>query len=423
VGAAFAVAVPAAGVAGVPARVAGVVRTGVCIVGGDVCRASDAAAAGLRPCTLSNERRGGGLAVTVLSIRLGGDHQWLVARRSDGSVAVTKVARDDVGVSGGLGYELGPLKAGIEGEAGLRVAAGVGWEFPDAATARRFLAAAHYGLSGAIARWPAAWRSGEAGLATSGWAGLGVVATGERGTARGGSPSTGDRGPARGGSPSTGDRGPARGGSPSTGDRGPARGGSSGPGDGGAALESPAAGIEVSAEAALGARIGRGSTTLYLRAETSGPEATGVLDGLLDAGPRGPVVAEYTRDRSGPRELAFRVSTRGARAHEVVETVARLDLRAAANRTVAARLLRHRAPWPPAVAADLRAALLQAVRTGTVERSVYAVEDGSRSLELAGRLGAEVGVEARYSKVDRRLVEASAWTAGSQERAREDCIA
>jgi hypothetical protein len=58
-----------------------------------------------------------------------------------------------------------------------------------------------------------------------------------------------------------------------------------------------------------------------------------------------------------------------------------------------------------------------------VERSVYAVTDGSRSLELAARLGAEVGVEAEYAKVDRRLLEASAWTAGSQERAREDCIA
>ena len=378
---AFAVAMPAAGVAGVPARVAGVVRTGVCIVGGDVCRASDAAAAGLRPCTLSDERRGGGLAITVLSVRVGGEHQWLVARRSDGSVSVTKVARDDVGVSGGLGYELGPLKAGVEGEAGLRVAAGVGWEFPDSATARRFLAAARYGLSGATARWPAAWRSGEAGLAASGWAGLGVVATGEKGA------------------------------------------GSSAPGDDGATLQGPAAGIDVSAEAALGARIGRGSTTIYLRAETQGPETTGVLDGVLAAGPRGPVVAEYTRDRSGPRELAFRVATRGARASEVVETVARLDLRVAANRAVAARLLRHRAPWPPSVVAELRAAVLQAVRVGTVERSVYAVEYGSRSLELAGRLGAEVGVEVGYSKVDRRLVEASAWTAGSQERAREDCIA
>ena len=54
---------------------------------------------------------------------------------------------------------------------------------------------------------------------------------------------------------------------------------------------------------------------------------------------------------------------------------------------------------------------------------MYAVDDGSRSLELAARAGAEVGVEAGYSKVDRRLVEASAWTAGSRERMREDCVA
>lgn len=368
---AFAVVAPAAGLAGVPAQVSQVVRTGVCIVGGDICRASDAAAAGLRPCTLSDERRGGGAAVTILSVRLGGDHQWLVARRSDGSVAVAKVAREDVGASGGLGYELGPLKLGVEGEAGLRVAAGVGWEFPDAAEARRFLEAAHYGLSGATARWPAAWRSGEAGLAVSGWGGLGAVLTGEDGTS----------------------------------------------------LNGPSAGLEVSTKTAFGARIARGSTTVYLRTETAGGRPTGVLDGLLDVGAIGPVVAEYTRDRSGPRELAFRVTTKGARGNEVVETVARMDLRIPANREAAARLLRHRAPWPPAVFADLREAIRHTVRTGTVERSVYAVEDGSKSFEVAGRLGVEMGLEAGYSKVDRRLVAAGAWTAGSRERAREDCLA
>jgi hypothetical protein len=373
-------AAPAAGLAGVPAQVTRIVRTGICIVGGDVCRSADAAAAGLHPCTLSDERRGGGLAVTILSVRIGGDHQWLVARRSDGSVAVTKVARDDAGASGGLGYELGPLKAGVEAQAGLRVASGIGWEFPDAATARRFLAAAHYGLSPAIRRWPAAWRSGEAGLAVRGWAGLGVVATGEDGAGQDGAAH-------------------------------------------GVAIEAPAAGTEVAAESALGARIARGSTTLYLRAETEGPRTAGLFDGLLDAGPRGPLVAEYTRDRGGPRELAFRVTAPGALEGQVVETVARLDLRVPANRAAAADLLRHRSPWPPSVAAALREAIRQAVRTGTVERSVYAVEDGSQSLELAARVGAEVGVEAGYSKVDRRLVEASAWTAGSQERAREDCVA
>src|SRR5690348_2310428 len=162
---ALAVAAPAAGLAGVPAELSRVVRTGVCIVGGDVCRASDAAAAGLAPCTVSDRRRGGGAAVTVLSLKVGGDHQWLVARRSDGSVSVTKVGSDELGASGGLGYELGPLKVGVEGEAAMTVAQGVGWEFPDAASARRFLEAARYGLSRATARWPAAWRSGEAELA------------------------------------------------------------------------------------------------------------------------------------------------------------------------------------------------------------------------------------------------------------------
>ena len=371
VAAALAVAAPAAGLAGVPAEVAGVVRTGMCIVGGDVCRASDAAAAGLKPGTLSDRRRGGGAAVTVLSLKVGGERQWLVARRSDGSVSVTKVGGDELGASGGLGYELGPLKAGVEGDAAMKVAEGVGWEFPDAASARRFLKAAHYGLSGATARWPAAWRSGEAGLALSGWAGLGAVLTGEDGTS----------------------------------------------------LDGPSAGIEVATESAFGARIGRGSTTLYLRTKTEGAHTTGVLDGLLDTGSIGPVVAEYTRDRSGPRELAFRATTAGAREGQVVETVARLDLRIHSNREVAARLLRHRAPWPPSVFADLRAAVAHAVRFGTVERGVYAVEDGSKSVELAGRLGLELGLEAEYAKVDRRLLEASARTAGSPERAREDCVA
>ena len=368
---AFAVAAPAAGLAGVPAEVAGVVRTGVCIVGGDICRASDAEAAGLGPCTVSDERRGGGAAITILSVKIGGDHQWLVARRSDGSVSVTKLATDDLGASGGLGYELGPLKAGVEGEAGMKVASGVGWEFPDATTASQFLKAAHYGLSDAVARWPAAWRSGEAGLALSGWAGLGVVLTGEDGRS----------------------------------------------------LDGPSAGIEVSTGSALGARIGRGSTTLYLRTESQGARASGVLDGLLDVGSIGPVIAEYTRNRGGPRELAFRATAPGRREREAVETVARLDLRIRSNRDVAARLLRHRAPWPPSAFADLRAAVAHAVRFGTVERSVYAVDDASRSVELAGRLGLELGVEAEYAKVDRRLVEASARTAGSQVRAREDCVA
>ena len=198
-------------------EVARVVRTGVCIVAGDVCRASDAAAAGLRPCTLSDERRGGGLAVTILSVRIGGEHQWLVARRSDGSVAVTKVARDDA-----RRERRARVRArAAEGRAsrarpGCGSPPGSAGSSPTRRARGASSTAAHYGLSGAIARWPAAWRSGEAALAASGWAGLGVVAhrrgrQGARG-ARGGHRGLGGVGARRADRPRQHDALPARGG-------------------------------------------------------------------------------------------------------------------------------------------------------------------------------------------------------------------
>jgi hypothetical protein len=59
---------------------------------------------------------------------------------------------------------------------------------------------------------------------------------------------------------------------------------------------------------------------------------------------------------------------------------------------------------------------------GTVERAVYAVHDRSHEAAAAGRIGIEVGVEATAVDVGRRLVAASAWTRGSPERRREDCL-
>jgi hypothetical protein len=57
-----------------------------------------------------------------------------------------------------------------------------------------------------------------------------------------------------------------------------------------------------------------------------------------------------------------------------------------------------------------------------VERNVYAVDDDSRELELSGRLGVELGIELERAAIDRRLVSATAWTAGSRARTREDCL-
>jgi hypothetical protein len=66
--------------------------------------------------------------------------------------------------------------------------------------------------------------------------------------------------------------------------------------------------------------------------------------------------------------------------------------------------------------------MLYTVQHGTVERAVYDVSDESGTFSLAARLGMELGVDLDKVKVQRRLVSASAWTPGSQERVREDCL-
>ena len=354
----------AAGLSGLGAQVARAVRTGVCIVGGDICRPADALAAGLEPCTLSETLRGAGLAGTVLSLRAGKDKLLTIARRSDGSVSVTHTEGREAGLSGGLGLAAGTVEAGIDGTVGLQVAAAVGWELPDAAAAASVVRDVQRNLVLALARHRPAWRSGEAGLAATGWAGLGARA-----------------------------------------------------GKGAAGM--PAGGIELTAETAAGARIGRGTTTLFLRTETDGP-AVDLPGARSAAGRRGPVMVEYTTDAAGPRELAFRAAAPARAGRELVETVARMDLRDPASRALADRLLRLRPPW--GAGDELRAAIRHAAATGIVERNVYRIADRTKDVEVALRLGVEIGLELEYTSVDRTLVAATATTAGSAQRAREDCL-
>ena len=354
---------PVAGSSGLGPQVARIVKTGVCIVAGDVCRPADAAAAGLAPCTLSERRTGGSFAVTIYSVRLGGGHQVSIARRSDGSWLVVESDDSDAGLSAGLGVTAGPVRLGIDGGAGLTIAKAKAWAVPDEAAVRRLLRLRD------VDRPAPLWRSGDAGLATFGWAGLGV------------------------------------------------KGGDRHEGAGGGLF-----GAELSAEMAVGVRLGRGTTTYFFRAESKGPQLSDAFGHTVGARARGPVVVEYTRDEEGPHELAFRIAYRDPAKHETVETVARLDLRDPASRAVAGRLLRHRPPWVGEASDDLREAIRTATATGTVERSVYAVDDGSFDLGLAGRLGFEFGLEGGKTEVVRKLVDASAWTPGSRERAREDCL-
>jgi hypothetical protein len=337
--------------------VVGGLRTGICIVAGDVCRASDAEAAGLLPCTLDDHTRGQGLTFTVASIRFGADDRWTAARRSDGSLIVTHTDERSLGAEIGIGAEATPLgiEAELSGKLDYALASGRAWEFPDEASAVRFLKD-HEGVE-------PTWRFGA----------VGAVVTGEAETALG--PVTLTQ-------------------------------------------------FEASARAAAGARVGRGLTTYYVRtradAFAGGLSLPGV-DARLEGPSTGDAIVELTRDAAGPRELAFRTVQRGARDGQVVETVARLDLRDGGHRAAAEPLLSLRLPWPPRVARELHILVARAVRAGIVERAVYEVVDDSEGVELGVSLGVSLGVEGSEVEVDRRLVAAQAWTGGSRARERADC--
>jgi hypothetical protein len=359
VAAALAGAGAAVGLGGVATAVAEGVRTGICLVAGDVCRASDAAAAGLAPCSVAEHTRGEGLTFTIASLRLGADDGWTAARRSDGSVLITHVEGREVGGTVGVGVEASPLglELGVDGKIEYTLGSGRAWEFPDSASAVRFLRA---GERDAV---EPTWRFGDAGAVLTAGAAVGVA---------------------------------------------------------GMALT----GLESSAEAASGVRVGRGLTTYYVRTRVDALDGRAWVPGAnarFDGPPARGAVVELTRDAAGMRELAFRSVGRGARAGQVVETIARLDLRDAANRAAAEPLLARRLPWPPAVARELRPLLRRTVGTGIVERAVYDVRDDSQEVKLAAKLGLAFGVDGSEVRIDRRLVAASAWTPGSRERERADC--
>ena len=332
--------------------VANGVRTGICIVAGDVCRASDAEAAGLAPCTVAESTRGEGLTFTVASIRFGADDAWTASRRSDGTVIVTHTDERRLGGKVGIGVEASPLglNAELSGKLDYTLMSGRAWEFPDSASARRFL-----DDQDREDHVPATWRFGDVGSVVGGEAeaGLGPLTL---------------------------------------------------------------AGFEATARSAAGARVGRGRTTYYLRtradAFAGGISLPGV-DARIEGPSTGDSIVELTTDAAGPREIAFRTVQRGTRADQVVETVARLDLRDPGNRAAAEALLTR--------GRDLRPLVARAVRSGIVERAVYDVDDDSEGVELGASLGVSVGVDASETELDRRLVAAQAWTDGSRARERADC--
>jgi hypothetical protein len=135
-GAAAAVAVP-----GVGRHVVATVRTGICIVGGDLCRTADAAAAGLPPCVTSARSDRQDTTLDVAVVRLGGHGEWQLALQSDGGAVVTRLAANEVGGTIGVGVTVSPVgvDASARATATIGYRGGKAWRFSDAAAARAFL--------------------------------------------------------------------------------------------------------------------------------------------------------------------------------------------------------------------------------------------------------------------------------------------
>jgi hypothetical protein len=175
-------------------------------------------------------------------------------------------------------------------------------------------------------------------------------------------------------------------------------------------------GSGVGAEAAAGFRYSVTDHTLtdYFRASVDTPG----LDLPLLNGPGGgrkQWLVEYTHGRDGPRKLVFRRADGSLDGNHVTETVLTLDLRDPDNWAVAEPLVER---------LDLgsaRAVLRRIAVAGTTERSVSTYNDSSSGLSLSFAAGVKFSVGATRVKIDKALVDASAWTPGSRERERFDC--
>src|ERR687898_2076137 len=87
-----AVAAPAVG-----EGVVATIRTGLCLVGGDICRPADAAAAGLAPCLTGEGWQRQDTTLDIAVVRLGGRGEWQLAVQSDGGATVTRLAENEGG--------------------------------------------------------------------------------------------------------------------------------------------------------------------------------------------------------------------------------------------------------------------------------------------------------------------------------------
>jgi hypothetical protein len=271
--AALALAVP-----GVGDRLIATVRTGLCIVGGDVCRTADAAAAGLAPCLTAERSRRQDTTLDIAVLRLGGHGEWQLALQSDGQAVVTRLEENELGATVGVGVEFSPVgvDASVSGALVAGYRGGRAWRFPDAPAASAFLTGAMRDDAVRKSREPAVrWHAvgGKAGLD----AGVSVA-------------------------------------------------------------ELARAGLKTTADGAIGLRSEGARRTLTLDVGTTDPHLAAALPGFPPApGPRRGVVADVSWEGGQLRELALRSAF--ANGERTDELSARLDLREPESRRLAEQLL------------------------------------------------------------------------------------
>jgi hypothetical protein len=358
---------PALGAPDLPRGVVHGLRLGLCIVTGDVCTPREAAAAALPPCPMAAETKGSDVEATFFSIDLGTRGTLAMTSLSDGSVQAAWSAGGRLGVSGGFGLEgaVGPVhgEVGAFAGAGVRLTTARGWTFPDELTAQRFLS----GLPGSlldVGRWPPEWVSAEAGAEAQALVGAAL------------------------GHP-----------------------------EGAASV----VGAQVSGSLGVGARVTRErQVTVYLRTSLIGPS---VELPLLQAPGRGrtDLLAEYSFDRAGPRALVFRRAVPSQGGNRLTEVVATLDLRSPANWAVARPVI-ERLRGPHGAAADVRAVLRRIRAAGTTQLYTSAYNDSSTGVSAAFGVGLKLGGSVEVVHIRKQLLDARAWTPGSAERARADCL-
>jgi hypothetical protein len=351
-------AAAAAAVPGVGSRVVGVVRTGICIVGGDLCRSGDAAAAGLPPCVTSARSEREDTTVDIGVVRLGEHGEWLLALQSDGGAVVTRLERDDVGGTAGVGVTFSPLQINASASAAALIGyqGGRAWRFPDAPAARAFLERAQ--RDGVVA---------DAGPADTRWDAIA---------------------------------------------------GSAGASAGVAVADLASAGVTASADGAIGLRRDGGRKTLALNLGATRPAFTFELPGYWSPPPGArSLVAEVTWEAGAARDLALRTgATKDGRLEELV---ARLDLRDPESRAIAERVLRLPGRG---LAAAMRGLVRRIATHGVVERLGYAVSERRGGFSVSGRLGVALGLSHERVSAERRLTDAIAWVRGGPPQRRFDCL-